>query len=94
VQAPPDTARLFPHDGSLPDPATDRPYLLARLLEEGESADLAWLTAVVPEAEIAAWFAASGGRALTHRSRSFWRLVLGVEPESAPAVAAELWPLA
>jgi hypothetical protein len=94
VQPPPDTARLFPDDASLPDPAADRPYLFARLLEEGERADLRWLTALVPEAEIAAWFATSGGRALTHRSRSFWQLVLGVEPAPAPAVAAELWPLA
>lgn len=94
MQAPPETARLFPHDRSFPDPETQRPYLLARLLEEGEGADLAWLTEIVPEVEIAAWFAASGGRALTHRSRSFWRLVLGVEPGPAPAVAAELWPLA
>lgn len=93
MQPPPDTARLFPHDRSIPDPEHERPYLLARLLEEGESADLRWLTEVVPEGEIAAWFATSGGRALTHRSRAFWRLVLAVEPAPPASVATELWPL-
>lgn len=88
------TARHFPHDAAPPEAPEHRPYLLARLLEEGDGADLRWMATHVPEAEIAAWFAAAGGRALSRRSRAFWRLVLGVEPRPAPAVAAALWPLA
>ena len=99
MRRPAATARLFAHerstqDGAIPDRERHLPHLLARLLEEGERADLRWLTSQVAEAEIAAWFAASGGRALSRRSRAFWRLLLAVEPSPPPAAASELWPLA
>ena len=50
TEAPPaGTARLFPHltDG-VPLASESRAFLIARLLEEGEGTDLAWLTSVVP----------------------------------------------
>lgn len=85
--------RLFPHlPPAAPHPDRHRPFLLARLLEEGDSRDLAWLTGELPEEELVAWLAARGGRALSHRSRVFWELVLGTEAGPAHPLAAELWP--
>jgi hypothetical protein len=86
--------RLFPHyeeeDLDLQD---SRSLILARLLEDGDSADLAWLTAALPEAEIDDWFARHGGRQLSARSREFWRVVLGREPGPVHPEARALWPL-
>jgi len=67
--------------------------LLARLLEDGDAADLAWLTATFPEPEIAAWLARHGGRQLSRRSRAFWQVVLGVEASPGRPEAEALWPL-
>ena len=70
--------------------------LIARLLEDGDAADLAWLLESFPEPEVAAWLARHGGRQLSRRSRAFWQVALGVE--AAPAgdgipEADLLWPL-
>lgn len=69
--------------------------LIARLLEDGDAADLAWLTGATPESEIAAWLARHGGRQLSRRSRAFWQVVLGIEAspviEDRPEAEA-LWP--
>ncbi len=67
--------------------------LLSRLLEDGDTADLAWLLATLPEPEVAAWLARHGGRQLSRRSRAFWRLVLGVEASPPVPEAKALWPL-
>jgi hypothetical protein len=67
--------------------------LIARLLEDGDAADLAWLTATFPEPEIAAWLARHGGRQLSRRSRAFWQVVLGGEAGPARPEAEALWPL-
>jgi hypothetical protein len=67
--------------------------LIARLLEDGDAADLAWLLRTVPEAEIAAWLGRHGGRQLSRRSRAFWQIVLGVEASPANPNAEALWPL-
>lgn len=71
--------------------ATD--FLIARLLEEGDSEDLAWLVRRCGAERLGTWLAERGGRQLSRRSRAFWRRVLGVEPGPAAAVAEELWPL-
>jgi hypothetical protein len=86
--------RLFPHyePEDLEAPSA-RPFLLARLLEDGDGADLSGLFRAIPEPAAAAWFAAHGGRQLSARSRAFWRLVLGTEPAPAAPAAAALWPL-
>ncbi len=75
--------RLFPHyeDEAL-DLRHSRSLILSRLLEDGDGADLAWLTANVPEGEIAEWFGRHGGRQLSSRSRELWRVVLG--PRARP----------
>ena len=67
--------------------------LIARLLEDGDAADLAWLLATFPEAEVAAWLARHGGRQLSRRSRAFWQVALGVAASSAPPETGLLWPL-
>jgi len=89
-----ETLRLFPHYAAddLEAPAA-RPFLLARLLEDGDGADLRAFLPGLPEEEVAAWFAVQGGRQLSARSRAFWRIVLGTEPGPTAAGAADLWPL-
>jgi hypothetical protein len=67
--------------------------LLARILEDGDAADLAWLLATFPEPEVAAWLARHGGRQLSRRSRAFWQVALGVETAPRLPAADLLWPL-
>jgi hypothetical protein len=67
--------------------------LIARTLEDGDAADLAWLLATFPEPEVAGWLARHGGRRLSRRSRAFWQLALGVEPGPGLPEAGLLWPL-
>ena len=90
---PENTRRLFAHyePGGL-DLRRHRLFLIARLLEDGDGADLAWLARAVPEAELAAWLAGRGGRQLSARSRAYWRIVLGVETPGGLS-SPELWPL-
>jgi len=52
--------------------------VIARLLEDGDGADLAWLCEAVPEADLAAWLSRHSRRKLSRRSRAFWHTVLGV----------------
>jgi hypothetical protein len=66
---------------------------LARLLEDGDGADLTWLTAQIPEPEIAAWLARHGGRQLSRRSRAFWAAVLDILPGPPAPGSDALWPL-
>lgn len=87
---PAGTQRLFPDH----DPAGLSPELvIPRLLEDGDAADLAWLTATVPEPVLADWLGRHGGRRLSRRSRAFWAVVLGREPGPAAPGAGALWPL-
>ncbi len=89
---PEGTRRLFPHygEGGLEGGGS---LLIARLLEDGDAADLAWLLQRFPEAEIADWLARHGGRLLSARSRAFWEDVLGRPAGPAPPEAQALWPL-
>jgi len=98
VSLTPGARRLLAHwaeEDLVPERASS--LLLARLLEDGDAADLAWLTAAFPEPEIAAWLARHGGRQLSRRSRAFWQMVLGVEAGPVPSKnrpeAEALWPL-
>lgn len=73
--------------------AGSRSLVIARLLEDGDRSDLAWLFGALPESEIAAWLSEQGGRKLSRRSAAYWQVVLGVSAgESAPG-RADLWPL-
>lgn len=67
--------------------------LIARLLEDGDGADLAWLTSTFPEVDLADWLARHGGRQLSVRSRAFWEVVLGREAGPAMTESKALWPL-
>jgi hypothetical protein len=94
VSLPAGTRRLFSNyeeDGLAPDRGGS--LLIARLLEDGDSADLAWLAARIPEPALAGWLALHGGRQLSHRSRAFWEVVLGREASPSVPGAKELWPL-
>jgi hypothetical protein len=78
-----------------PDPAgTTSPELsrvIARLLEDGDSADLAWLSAAVGEPALADWLERHGERALSRRSLAFWEVALG-RPRRDGARAADAPP--
>jgi hypothetical protein len=71
--------------------------VIARLLEDGDGADLAWLTETVAEDDLAAWLERHGGRQLSRRSRAFWEVVLATVPGHSAGAASEagdlLWPL-
>jgi hypothetical protein len=91
---PAGTHRLFAaYSGEDLTPERGSSLLIARLLEDGDAADLAWLLRTFPEPEIAAWLACHGGRQLSRRSRAFWQAVLGVEASPANPEAGALWPL-
>lgn len=92
---PPAVGRHFIGTGPVDlDRPADRSLVLARLLEDGDRADLAWLARAVAPAEIAAWLARYGARRLSRRSRALWTAALGLPNPPAPPAAAELWPLA
>lgn len=85
--------RHFPDGvGDLAEAAT-RSAVIARLLEDGDRRDLAWLAAAVGPEAIRAWIEAHAARRLSRRSRSFWTLAAGV-PCGRSALAEALWPLA
>jgi hypothetical protein len=89
LEIPPETRRLFPGYDSNPG----LPFLIARLLEDGDEADLRWLTRNVPEAELTTWLEQRGGRQLSVRSRAFWEAVLGRPAGGEASIRKDLWPL-
>ena len=86
------TRRLFPGYADA-DLAKGLPFLIARLLEDGDEADLRWLTRNVPETELAAWLEQRGGRQLSIRSRAFWEAVLDRPAGGEVPIRKDLWPL-
>ncbi|HRC84068.1 MAG TPA: hypothetical protein PK413_00505 [Thermoanaerobaculia bacterium] len=91
-ELPAGPARLLAHD-SLPLPADATPWLIARLLEDGDRVDLAWLFSTVGRRDICAWFRLHGGRRLSRRSAAYWAAVLGEPPVDPHPLAEELWSL-
>ena len=88
------TLRHFPgQDPDLADPAS-RAAVVARLLEDGDRDDLAWLARRVGRDELAAWAARHGARRLSRRSRAFWFRAHDLGAPSRSAAAEALWPLA
>jgi hypothetical protein len=88
------TRRLFTvWDEADLTPGRASSLLIARLLEDGDAADLAWLLATFPEPEVAAWLARHGGRQLSRRSRAFWQVALGAAAAPGLPAADLLWPL-
>jgi hypothetical protein len=94
LSLPAGARRLFPHYDEA-DLTLERARfpLIARLLEDGDAADLAWLLGAVGEAAVADWFARHGGRQLSRRSRAFWEIVLGQPASPVHPQAESLWPL-
>lgn len=97
-------ARLPAHyDRDVVDAEQHAPWLMAALLEEGDTFDLRWLLARFGEERLSHWVADRGPRQLSARSLAYWLLVLGVavgDPADQPGQQApaceprgsELWP--
>lgn len=91
---PPRTRRHFPAgDPDLAD-AGARGEAIARLLEDGDRDDLAWLASELGSPTLAAWVARHGARRLSRRSRSLWFAALGLGDPPRRSAAEALWPLA
>jgi len=100
---PAPTRRLFPEAGSNDslDLEIHAPYVLGRLLEDGDRRDLAWLVRTYGRERLVAWLQERGSRQLSHRSRVFWHLVLDLgapantnsNTDGNAAVRDALWPL-
>jgi hypothetical protein len=94
AQLPDSSLRLFPHHRPKHLAAAEvEALLIGRMLEEGETADLRWLAATVPEERLASWLGERGGRQLSRRSRAFWQVVLHRQAPEPPDIATCLWPL-
>ena len=97
AQRPAHALRLFPdpfpdhEDGAGAPDIT--PWEIGRLCEDGDSRDLAWLTAVVPEERLTEWLRQHGGRQLSRRSRAFWEVVLGRPAGPSSEIGREIWLL-
>ena len=77
---PEETLRLF--DGVEPADLREpsyRPFVIGRLLEDGDSRDLRWLFDGLGEEELRSWSRERGERLLSDRSRGFWLWLIGEE---------------
>lgn len=91
---PEQTQRLFAHYGEPENLAENAPGLvMARLMEEGDSNDLRWLTDTYSEKQITEWLVQHGHRQLSCRSRSFWQSLLNQPALATPDTTDELWLL-
>ena len=86
--------RFSGYDDAELSAATHRDFLIARLMEEGDGAELRWLVRTFGRDALASLLARRGGRALSRRSRAFWERLLGVRSAAPHPLAHELWPLA
>jgi len=76
------------------DDPRQRGLVIERLLEDGDSSDLAWLGRELPATEIENWFDRHAARRLSRRSRALWAAALKRQLPTPPPVASALWPLA
>ncbi|MEM6792578.1 MAG: hypothetical protein AAF725_01230 [Acidobacteriota bacterium] len=96
---PAGTQRLFGDCGDGEDlaglaSAEARPFVIERLLEQGDGEDLRWLARVSSEKDFRGVFERRARRSLSTRSRRFWSLVLEGELDASEGAGAEIWPLA
>lgn len=84
--------RLFAHFDidEVKDPSC-QPFRIGRVLEDGDSNDLAELVRELGETVLAEWLTEHGGRQLSNRSRAFWQILL--DRTSEPSEAPDLWLL-
>ena len=92
MDLPDGTFRLFPELPPEDLGSPPGPYVVGRLLEEGDGDDLRWLSRTVDEAVLRAWLEERGGRQLSRRSRAFWVRLLRPGKVSS-ASGQELWTL-
>jgi len=85
--------RLFSDHGDTLDLDTHAPYVIGRLLEDGDREDLAWLFGTYGRERLAAWLRRRGARQLSRRSRAFWRLILDEPTTEDSDIFGALWPL-
>ncbi|MGH9380093.1 MAG: DUF6922 domain-containing protein [Thermoanaerobaculia bacterium] len=85
------TRRLFPTDEAA-SAAAHPDWVIERVLDEGDSEDVAWLFRTFGRADVDTWVRARGGRRLSLRSRRFWERVLGAAASPCHPLAEALWP--
>lgn len=91
MRLPDGTQRLIaPHEGV--DPGAHSSWIIGRVLDEGDSVDLAWLFRTFSRSEVEDWLRRGGGRRLSIRSRRFWEAALGVTAAPPHPLAEALWP--
>lgn len=87
---PRDTLRLF--DGYDPAELEEpqyRPFVVGRLLEDGDSQDLRWLFGSLEAAELRTWLIDHAPHRLSERSRGFWTWISGLSDEAREGIDAE-----
>lgn len=90
--APIGLERLFPHCSSTDLGRVEHlPFLIGRVLEEGDRHDLHWLVRHCGEEAIAEWARSNGERQLSRRSRAFWAVVFDLD--AGPIDENPLWPI-
>jgi hypothetical protein len=93
-----------PGAGDPLDPRAHAPHVIARVLEDGDRRDLAWLFGAYGRERLSAWLRKRGERQLSRRSRAFWRVILDADGDAGgdagggpgPRISRrspELWPL-
>ena len=93
-ELPGHACRLFAHyEDPAQLPAASSHLVLAKILEEGDRADLRWLTDRYSEPELATWVDQHGDRQLSSRSLAFWRIVLTRTGPGTRRAGEALWPL-
>lgn len=94
MKIPAETLRLFPNDAlDELECEKSRAYVVTRLLESGDSADLEYLLSKIDEELLRRHLRQRGGRQIDRRSRAFWSLLLGVSCGESHTLAEDLWPL-
>ena len=63
-----------------------RDFVIARVLQSGGTAAVAWLRGVVPDDELSGWITRRQGRGLDARQLRFWQVALDL-----PAADADRW---
>jgi len=97
-EPPKNTERLFPDLAidALATLGTDarlEATVIGRVLEEGDTEDLRWLSSRWSVSELQRWMERYGSRILSRRSRLFWAAVLDVDCPAPQPITEEIWPL-